>query len=302
MRSRAVVTLMGMAVGSGAVLGSGVPRFDELGRHLAAPHRWVAVEGSDAAATTLAGTLLWLVALWVAFGLTVTAGSLLPGQAGRIARALADRMTPAVLRRTMVTAAGASILLSPATALATPGAAGPTTAPAVSQAAMPAVGWVTDPSPRAATPSPDAPAKSATTSLSPDAPAATPRTAAAHPGPSAGSPSIAPPPTTAAPPVRPHPGTATPAAPSTPTEPNTTGPVTVRPGDSLWSIAARHLAPDRSAPRIARAWPRWYAANRQAIGSRPDLIRPGTRLVAPPPTGSESGSKSGNESGSEPGA
>jgi hypothetical protein len=90
--------------------------------------------------------------------------------------------------------------------------------------------------------------------------------------------------------------------------------VRVRRGDSLWAIAARHLAARHLAARhrvarhraarhlaarhlaaqdpadhasppsqaeIASAWPRWFDLNRARIGDDPDLIRPGTRLVAP---------------------
>lgn len=64
----------------------------------------------------------------------------------------------------------------------------------------------------------------------------------------------------------------------------TSPPVVVRPGDSLWSIAAEHLPPHASAARIATAWPQWYEANRARIGHDPHLIHPGTRLVPPPGT------------------
>lgn len=57
--------------------------------------------------------------------------------------------------------------------------------------------------------------------------------------------------------------------------------VTVRPGDTLWDIAAAHLGPHATDAEIARAWPRWYDANRAAVGSDPDLLLPGTVLVAP---------------------
>jgi resuscitation-promoting factor RpfA len=80
--------------------------------------------------------------------------------------------------------------------------------------------------------------------------------------------------------------------------------VRVRPGDSLWAIAAAHLpapelttqrpgawpVPDRppahrlpppSHAEIAAAWPRWFDVNRARIGDDPDLISPGTRLVVP---------------------
>jgi LysM repeat protein len=58
--------------------------------------------------------------------------------------------------------------------------------------------------------------------------------------------------------------------------------VTVRPGDTLWAIAARDLpagAPDHD---IDSRWRAVYAANRLTIGLDPDLIRPGQRLRLPP--------------------
>jgi nucleoid-associated protein YgaU len=57
--------------------------------------------------------------------------------------------------------------------------------------------------------------------------------------------------------------------------------VVVRRGDSLWDIAARHLGPGATAAEVAAEWPRWYAANRGAVGADPDLIRPGQRLSPP---------------------
>ncbi len=57
--------------------------------------------------------------------------------------------------------------------------------------------------------------------------------------------------------------------------------VVVRRGDSLWSIAARHLGPDASDAEIARAWPAWFEANRDVVGDDPDLLRPGQLLRVP---------------------
>ncbi len=57
--------------------------------------------------------------------------------------------------------------------------------------------------------------------------------------------------------------------------------VVVHRGDSLWSIAARHLGPEASDGEIARAWPAWYAANREVIGADPDLLLPGQVLRTP---------------------
>ena len=55
----------------------------------------------------------------------------------------------------------------------------------------------------------------------------------------------------------------------------------VAPGDSLWSIAARHLPPGADAAAIDRAWPRWWRANRDVIGADPGLIHPGQVLRRP---------------------
>lgn len=54
--------------------------------------------------------------------------------------------------------------------------------------------------------------------------------------------------------------------------------ITVRAGDSLWSIAAARLGPDADVSEIDAAWRALYAANRDAIGSDADLILPGLDL------------------------
>jgi hypothetical protein len=63
-------------------------------------------------------------------------------------------------------------------------------------------------------------------------------------------------------------------------------PVVVRPGDTLWALAESSLADRTGAPpataEVARAWPQWWAANREAIGADPDLLLPGTSLRPPP--------------------
>ena len=76
------------------------------------------------------------------------------------------------------------------------------------------------------------------------------------------------------------PGAATPDSRSDPTPPPAPS-VRVRPGDSLWLIAAHRLGRGADAADIAASWPRWYAANRAVIGDNPDLIRPGQLLTAP---------------------
>ena len=60
--------------------------------------------------------------------------------------------------------------------------------------------------------------------------------------------------------------------------------VVVRPGDTLWDLAAARLPDDASDARVAAAWPAWWSTNREVIGPDPDLLHPGQRLV--PPAGS----------------
>lgn len=58
--------------------------------------------------------------------------------------------------------------------------------------------------------------------------------------------------------------------------------VTVRPGDSLWSITADLLAPTDRDAAVAAGWRRLHRANREVVGPDPHLIHPGTRLRVPP--------------------
>lgn len=57
--------------------------------------------------------------------------------------------------------------------------------------------------------------------------------------------------------------------------------VPVRPGDSLWAIAARELGPTATDAEVDARWREIYAANRAAVGADPDLIRPAMRLRIP---------------------
>lgn len=57
--------------------------------------------------------------------------------------------------------------------------------------------------------------------------------------------------------------------------------VVVRPGDCLWSLAARRLPATATNRQIEAEWHRWYRLNRSTIGPNPDLILTGSRLMAP---------------------
>lgn len=67
-----------------------------------------------------------------------------------------------------------------------------------------------------------------------------------------------------------------------------TAEIVVRPGDSLWAIAARHLGPQATDVQISEAWPHWHAANRDLIGDNPDLLQPGQALRPPAATPTQS--------------
>jgi hypothetical protein len=57
-------------------------------------------------------------------------------------------------------------------------------------------------------------------------------------------------------------------------------PHVVRPGETLWSIAADRLPARAGSADVARAVARWHAANRDVVDD-PDLIHPGQRLRPP---------------------
>lgn len=215
--------LCAAALGTAYVLTMFVPRPAELARGLSSPEAWVAKVGPDAAAGALAGALLWLLALWIAFAMAATVLSLLPGQLGKIAHAVAVRVTPAVLRRVVIAAAGTSILTSPVAAFADSPAGTPPPPTANSAPSLPSIGWPTDPDP----------------AISDSGDSARQATGAR---------------------------------------------VAVRPGDSLWSIAAHRLGSAASEAQIQAEWPRWYEENRQQIGADPNLLQPGASLLAPPAT------------------
>jgi hypothetical protein len=60
--------------------------------------------------------------------------------------------------------------------------------------------------------------------------------------------------------------------------------VVVRPGDCLWSIAARDLPSDAPPEVVAARWQAIYALNRTVIGPDPDVVVPGQHLVLPTPS------------------
>jgi hypothetical protein len=234
----------------------------ELMAHLAHPRLWVDTVGTDGAAVELARTGLWLAALWLGLAVIAVSASALPGALGRSADGLAARVVPAVLRRTIGAAVGASIVLVPAAAGASPSAGiggaqsggVAVVAAATSQPAAPSV-------------SPN-PSRGSATNLSGGWPLPT----TAPPARTSVSTSAAP-----AQPV-PWPHSATPTGPA---HRPSSGVIVVGAGDCLWAIAAHRLGPQAGPHRIATETRRWYDANAATIGPDPDVIHPGQHLHAP---------------------
>lgn len=233
------------------------PHWAELAADMTGPHSWLARVGADRAAITLGTAALWLVALWLAFGLAAVAMTTVPGRVGRGAGRLARQLLPAVVLRAVAGVAGISVLIAPVAAGAKAASGGAASSAAAGPAALlpnwPTdagrvppirIGWPTDQAPRPASEQPPLPSPSL-----PMSPASNPS-------------------------ARNHSRAGKPA-------PALEGGVLVKPGDSLWLIAAQRLGPDASEAEIAYAWPRWYAANEPVIGPDPSVIRPGQVLHAP---------------------
>ena len=86
---------------------------------------------------------------------------------------------------------------------------------------------------------------------------------------------------TAAPPAESAPATSVRAVPV----PAADAPTVVERGDTLWDLAEQSLDDRQGSPpttgQVAAEWPRWWAANREAVGEDPDHLLPGTPLTPP---------------------
>jgi len=205
-----------------------------------------------------------LVALWLAAGALLATVCVVVRAAGAswcAGERLVHRCAPQIVRKALVLAVGAGIGLGMATGAS---ATALEPSPSATVAAVPDdLGW------------------SVTTSTAATAiEAATPSTVAAR---SLVEPAAQPVPaeaTVAPAPPEPLPAAGHPPAAPAPTVAAVDG-VVVAAGDSLWSIAARHLPPGATDAQVAAAWPRWYEVNAAVIGADPDLIRPGQVLAEP---------------------
>ena len=207
-----------------------------------------------------------LLLLWLVLGLALSLLSAAPGATGALAGRSAARLAPATVRTlaTVLLTAGLGATLTAGTATA--GAVSASVSPAADRApAAAAPGAPTADVPSAAWPasgSPDGPASGGAPDTAPDA-AWTPPEPPRGPVPDPDALDLL---------------SRAPAAGGMVDED-----VVVRRGDTLWSIAGRHLGPSATADEIAREWPRWHDANRDAIGNDPDLIQPGQVLHPPAP-------------------
>ena len=238
------------------------------------------------------------LAAWLGVGSLLAVLALLPGTAGRAAGQVRDRVTPLAVRRCLTLVLGASVgsVALPAAPVSTAGSgpmsrgaaatvaasaqpdsrsSGPLADPGVSPAFVPSHSV-----PRLTGAGNDGPGFTPSPRL-PGAPDARSGAAAGRSGQGTGGPGYVP---SAPAPVLDAERSRL-LAPAPRISAATHDLVTVRRGDSLWALAARHLGAGASDAQVAREWPRWYAANRSVIGDDPDLLVPGRQLRPPDPAG-----------------
>lgn len=187
--------------------------------------------------------------------LAATSGAAALGRRWTRTEALAARLVPTALRRTLTVGLGAGLALGVGT---------------TALADEVDVDWtVTSGSTTQTEPAPTVD----------DGPAATGHVGAAHPGVPAAPIVVVPAATAATLDVAPTaPSQAYPGAGADDVPPPA---VTVQAGDSLWSITAGLLPAGADDARVAAAWPLLYAANRDVVGPDPGLIHPGDVLTVP---------------------
>jgi len=254
-RRRAGSALGALLVGAALSVALAAASVDRLSALLALQLGAGRVDVAVEAAVTAAGAL---VASWLAASALVTAaciGARVAGARWRAGERLVQRWAPAIVRKALVVAVGASVGLGLASGAS---AASPEPTPSASSSVtVEDLGWV------ATTPAPEpSPTSAERSSVVPSAS----EPASVDPSPAAPVPAT---------PVD-NVATAPPAGAPVPATD-----VVVVLGDSLWVIAARHLPPGATDAEIAAAWPRWYHANAATIGADPDVIRPGQVLVVP---------------------
>ena len=202
-----------------------------------------------------------LLSLWVGLGTALSALSALPGALGQASTLLAGRIAPTAVRKVVAFVLGTALsaALVPGTAVARTGHEAPRAAVVASaQYAAGALGSAVDSAPNASF------------SLVSDAVHTSDTIHAIQAIQARNETDRAPAPSWS-------PERSTPSANSG----DRVVELVVHRGDSLWSIAARHLGPEATTSQIDAEWHRWFAANRLVIGNDPNAIRPGQVLSSP---------------------
>ncbi len=258
--------LLGLA-GALVVLAILLPRPAQVVRTLAG-HGRAGVSVADTSMLLAAAIAVWLLLAWLLLVAGVGLLGRMPGVIGRYARRVLRWTTPAAVRNVVLTVVGMSVLTGVA-ACGAPENSALAAAPAASGIAVEGSAIRL--------------ASQASELVNLDWPASEQESA---------------PPVGRAsginldwPTTRADPGHVTARAPVSVDWPASASSRTVQPiegvvvhrGDSLWTIAARHL-PARSSPaEIETAWHQWYSTNRAVIGNNPNLILPGQLLLPPNP-------------------
>jgi hypothetical protein len=254
-----VILLLGLSLaGSG---GSLVHRW----RSSSARHQSLSFEDQLGIVANTTGLIL---ITWWAMSLSIAVAAALLERGGRArAAAVTGRFSPAFMRRLAFAAVGLQLLAAPVATAATPPSPDPHPRPVVSALWAPTTAaseGLVLPRPLRVLAAPGSP------------PASGPPPASGSPG---TGPDITPPWTPRVPAVDPGSLAARQLRIQEPADGEAE--VTVRTGDSLWSLAATRLGPLASDADIAREWPRLYQANRAVIGESPHLLRPGQILRLP---------------------
>jgi nucleoid-associated protein YgaU len=207
-----------------------------------------------------------VLSLWVGLGMALSALSALPGALGQACTRLAARMAPAAVRKVVAFVLGTALTaaLVPGTAVA--GSAHQTPRQAVVASAQYAVGVLAN----VADAAPDASFRLISETTRPSTETVHTANETIHSGDGEDG--------------APGPSWSPDRRALSTTSAGGSADVVVHRGDSLWSIAARHLGPTASTPEISAEWHRWFAANQHVIGDDANLITPG-QVLSPPASG-----------------
>jgi len=269
-----------------AGLSFALPLPSKFGELLAAGPAQAAAGGpAGAAVLVVASGVVWPLLLWGGTVLAVGAATRLPGRAGCSAVQLLRRLLPAALRPVLVAGLGVSIGVGTVGCATT----GPPAGASSARVAAPEGDAAARAGDAAGTmtglhldwPSEPGPARIAVVRTLPDLDWPVSPTPAAQPTPPV--PPVARAARPASVPVTAHRAESRPAAGANDRTASSAprNPLTVRPGDTLWAIAAAHLPAGADDAEIDRGWRAWYVANATVIGPDPDLILPGQHLLPP---------------------